>query len=650
MTTSYPSVIDSRTSLPLAIDNITNANANAVNLLRSAIIAIETELGTKPSGTYSTVKDRLDIIDSIISEIRTVTFAGDISGTDNSQTVIAINGSFVPPGGTLTIGNVLNVTGTSMLRYSALNLAGGDNYVIGILPVANQEVQTMSGDVSGTTTSATVVSLTGSSNIITANCSTLSWPKTIIAPTIKQVDNTISSATATSLTIQAQNATSTTSVGGNLILTSGTGTSTNGSVLIQAGGSTKITVSTSSVSIGTNFYIPAFSAAGIIHNDATGLFSSSTIVNSDISASAAIAVSKLAAGNDGQILINNGTPTPTWTTITGDVLISNSGSTTVISLTGTAGSIIIANTGNILTWDKATTAPGLKQADNTDPSGAGATMTIQAQNATGTTSTGGALYIKSGTGTSSNGTVYLLSGGSSIMSIATAGVYISAFNVAGVVHNDTNGLLSSSLIVDSDISGTISVSKLAAGSSAQVLITNGTTPTWTTISSDATISNTGHITVQGIQGKTLASSLASIGAGQNGYVLAWKNSNSDWEALPTVGTILLTSIAGSTANNDVAIITSSITSTAAKIVTLTGTPGAFSISGFTNGYDGMLLDLYNFTGYKMTIKNETGSSASNQIYIPTNADLILTPVASGYNTVSFRYSTTYNKWLIVGYI
>jgi len=46
-----------------------------------------------------------------------------------------------------------------------------------------------------------------------------------------------------------------------------------------------------------------------------GVFSAATIVNADISAVAAIAVSKLQAGSAGQILMNNSTPTPTWTTL-----------------------------------------------------------------------------------------------------------------------------------------------------------------------------------------------------------------------------------------------------------------------------------------------------------------------------------------------
>jgi fibronectin-binding autotransporter adhesin len=98
-------------------------------------------------------------------------------------------------------------------------------------------------------------------------------------------------------------------------------------------------------------------------------------------------------------------------------------------------------------------------------------------------------------------------------------VTVNAFSTAGVVHNSSAGLLSSSLIVNADVSATaaiaysklnlgnsivnsdvntaaaISVSKLAGGSTAQVLITNGSTPTWTTLLGDATVSASGVVTV-----------------------------------------------------------------------------------------------------------------------------------------------------------
>lgn len=89
------------------------------------------------------------------------TMGGDVTGTTSSATVINIHGASVPVAGSLTTGNVLQVTGSSTLSYGAINLAGGSNYVTGILPIGNQANQIMNGDVTGTTTASKVVKLQG---------------------------------------------------------------------------------------------------------------------------------------------------------------------------------------------------------------------------------------------------------------------------------------------------------------------------------------------------------------------------------------------------------------------------------------------------------------------------------------------------------
>lgn len=56
-----------------------------------------------------------------------------------------------------------------------------------------------------------------------------------------------------------------------------------------------------------------------------------SIVNADVSASAAIAYSKLAALTSGNILVGNASNVPTATAVTGDVTISNAGATAIAS-------------------------------------------------------------------------------------------------------------------------------------------------------------------------------------------------------------------------------------------------------------------------------------------------------------------------------
>jgi len=78
-----------------------------------------------------------------------------------------------------------------------------------------------------------------------------------LSPVISQTTTAVTSATGTTFTIQAQNASGTTSTGGALALTSGTGTTAAGNVNIQTGGTTAIQATPTQVNIspsGTTTY------------------------------------------------------------------------------------------------------------------------------------------------------------------------------------------------------------------------------------------------------------------------------------------------------------------------------------------------------------------------------------------------------------
>lgn len=84
------------------------------------------------------------------------------------------------------------------------------------------------------------------------------------------------------------------------------------------------------------------------------------ISNAQINAAAAISVSKLASGVAAQVLLSNATPTPTWTTISGDIGFSNTGVTTVnkiqgvvISGTPSAGNVLAATSSSAASWQSA---------------------------------------------------------------------------------------------------------------------------------------------------------------------------------------------------------------------------------------------------------------------------------------------------------
>jgi hypothetical protein len=89
--TSYPAQIDNNVTLPRVVDNQSPVGGDTVNRLRDAIIAIENELGAKPSGTFATVRARMDHIETLITQ-QVVVLAGDLGGTNSSPRVIGLQG------------------------------------------------------------------------------------------------------------------------------------------------------------------------------------------------------------------------------------------------------------------------------------------------------------------------------------------------------------------------------------------------------------------------------------------------------------------------------------------------------------------------------------------------------------------------------
>ena len=145
---------------------------------------------------------------------------GDLSGTTSAASVINIYGASVPIAGSLTTGNVLQVTGSSALSYAAINLAGGNNFVTGNLPVSNVSPgtsaqvlmsngtpattwTTLSSDVTISATGATTVNSISGASPIAITPATLQWATGTASPTLTQA--TAGSDVATNnLTIQSQ--------------------------------------------------------------------------------------------------------------------------------------------------------------------------------------------------------------------------------------------------------------------------------------------------------------------------------------------------------------------------------------------------------------------------------------------------------------
>jgi hypothetical protein len=235
------------------------------------------------------------------------------------------------------------------------------------------------GSLGGTYPNPTVVQADGASNIFVflATASTVQWATGTTAPVFNQADNTTNSATAQNLTVQAQRATGTTSVGGDLILIAGTGTSTNGSVRIGVQGST-------------------FAATGTVKlASAATINTRNNANNADLTvltAGSASDIITLGDSNNGGIVVN----TKTGSKVAWQVNAVEQGniSTTSLSLTTP-----------LIQWVTGASAPTVKQADNTTNSATGQVLTVQAQNATGTSATGGDVAITSGTGTTATGNI-----------------------------------------------------------------------------------------------------------------------------------------------------------------------------------------------------------------------------------------------------
>lgn len=142
--TSYPARIDTALTLPRIADNKTPSSGIFTNNAIDAIIAIEAELGVKPSATSATVRARLDSIENNLNNLQTIKLGGDIGGTLTSPIVIGIQGRVVSSTAPLA-GQVLTWNGAVWLP---ANPTGGGSGNI-----------TLGGDLGGTLLSQVVVGL-----------------------------------------------------------------------------------------------------------------------------------------------------------------------------------------------------------------------------------------------------------------------------------------------------------------------------------------------------------------------------------------------------------------------------------------------------------------------------------------------------------
>ena len=144
--------------------------------------------------------------------------------------------------------------------------------------------------------------------------------------------------------------------------TAGTGLTSSGTTVNAIGTASRISVSADAIDIDSG-YVGQTSittlgtiTTGVWNGTAityANLSFSTDIVNADISATAAIAFSKLAALTSTNILVGNATNVATSVAMTGDVTISNAGVTTIGAAKVTISMLANGVDGELITWDAA---------------------------------------------------------------------------------------------------------------------------------------------------------------------------------------------------------------------------------------------------------------------------------------------------------
>jgi hypothetical protein len=431
------------------------------------------------------------------------TLFGDVTGPASSTTVVALqNNTFAA--GSPTKGQFVVATSTSTYG-----------------PV------TISGDISESAATAgllTVGAISGSSPLAITPAN-LQWITGTTTPTIKQADNTTNSATAQTLTLQAQNATGTTSVGGALKLQSGTGTSTTGAVQLFTGATQ---VGSMSGAAGDFVALGANPATGVIACNVRLQNSGGThgIAFRNGANTADVGGISLDSNNFLWVGSNNGIAGSTAPTLA--ILYSSSQTQLNVGNTGVLQcfSTVVQLNVPLFSFAVGQVSPSVAQANVTTASATGQTLKVQAQNATGTTSIGGALALTSGTGTSTNGAVNLQVGGVTTASLATNKFILNK----GFRRNTTNVSSTPYTVLISD--DVIFANSSASGANAAIAITLPSSPTvgdQCIIKDSGGFSATNNITVSPASGTI--DGLASFVIKTNYAAFIFVRNSTEWSIL-----------------------------------------------------------------------------------------------------------------------
>lgn len=182
-------------------NNITVAAAGADTIDAGSNVAITANYGTVCVVSDGTSKWRAVSRLASTTQPGDIQLAGDLAGVPKAPTVARVNGSVVPSGGALTTGNVLQVLTPSGLTYGPVNLAGGANYVTGVLPSANMFQATtgtsgavqLATDLAGSAAAPWVVQLSGpggSGGLVPIKAGAVRFDQSISGPIFGHTDRT----------------------------------------------------------------------------------------------------------------------------------------------------------------------------------------------------------------------------------------------------------------------------------------------------------------------------------------------------------------------------------------------------------------------------------------------------------------------------
>ncbi len=224
-------------------------------------------------------------------------------------------------------------------------------------------------------------------------------------------------------------------------------------------------ISVTDTVISNTFTITPFTTAGILHNSVTtGAISSSLIVNADISSTAAIANSKLATLTTAGLVANSATTAVT--TATANTIVLRDSSANVVASSFIGSLVGHASSDLLLT---------------------GGTLTGTLQLPAGTTAVPSLTFTGSTTAglSASSGNLSFSTNALARMKISSGGIVsIPSLTSPGVIHNDSLGDLSSSLIVDSDVAAGAAIQngKLATLTMAGLVLNSATSATNSNVS------------------------------------------------------------------------------------------------------------------------------------------------------------------------